>query len=370
MDVAVVVALYNGAEWIRSTLDSVMSQTHSPSEVIVVDDGSTDGSPDIVAEEYPEARLVENDGEGGPCQTRNYGVGHARTEYVAFLDQDDQWHEDHLKLLHETLQAAPDCVVAYSNVARFSTSEPPDYSLDSDDPASYDPWDDYPYDGLGETIGGVIRRDAFEKVEGWSPEVEGGGVHHLWLKLGLIGDFAVTGYRTAAKREHDEQFSENFRQHQAESYLETIVKASEDALRRRRERGLDTEQFLSRLDAQKALLAFLRAAKNDDRSEMERSLKNFGESMADEPQAVIQGMWGYFWWHVKPVFEQRGITRSAADLLGCTRQWPNSLQQPRDFLQEWAMARASSAELVRRYPMVPQYWSLFARRGIDTLRSV
>lgn len=368
MDVAVVVALFNGADWIRSTLDSVVSQTHAPSEVIVVDDGSTDGSPDIVAEEFPEARLVENSGNG-PCEARNYGVRCASAENVAFLDQDDLWHEDHLKLIRQTFQDFPECVVIHSQVARFGNLEEPDYSVDGYDPRIYDPWDDYPYDGLGETIGGVISRDAFEQVGGWSPEMEGGGVHHLWLKLGLVGDFAVTGYRTAAKREHDQQFSENFRQNQAEAYLRKIVKASEDALKRRRQRDLDTERFVPRLNAQKALLDFLRAVKKEDRSDMQRSLENFGECMADEPRSVIQGMWNYYWWHVEPVFEQRGIARSAADLIECARQMPESLHRPREFLLEWALDRASSLELVRRHPLELRYWSLFANRGLRKLRS-
>jgi len=368
MDVAVVVALFNGADWIRSTLDSVISQTHSPSELIVVDDGSTDGSPGIVAEEYPEARLVENSGNG-PCEARNYGVGCANAEKVAFLDQDDLWHEDHLNLIDQAYQAFPQCVVAYSGVARFNNSEPPNYSVDGYDPYTYDPWDDYPYDGLGETIGGVFRRDAFEQVDGWSPEVEGGGVHHLWLKLGLVGDFAVTGCRTAAKREHDQQFSEILRQNQAETYFMKIIEASEEALKRRSQHGLSTDRFVPRLKAQKALLDLLRATKKEDRSEMRRSLRDFGEGMADEPRDVIRGMWNYFWWPAKPVFEQRGIATSAADFIEFTKQWPETLQRPRKFLHEWSVGRASSLELIRRHPVQFQYWSLLVRRQIRSLRS-
>lgn len=369
MDVAVIVALYNGADWIRPALDSVVSQTHPPSELIVVDDGSTDGSPSIVAEEFPEAQLVENSGISGPCGTRNYGAECAAADKVAFLDQDDLWHEDHLKLIDQTFQEFPQSVGAHSEVARFRSSESPDYSVDRREPHSYDPWEDYPYDGLGEAVGGVIRRDAFEQVDGWSPEVEAGAVHHLWLKLGLVGDFAVTGYKTAAKREHEQQFSEISRQNQAESYFEEIIKASEDVLRRRRQRGLNTERFIPRLEAQKALLGFLRAANKEDRSGMQGELRDFGEYVASEPRTVIRGIWNYFWWHAKPVFERRGMARSMADFIDFTRQWPESLQHPRAFLQEWSIRRASALELIRRHPGQFQYWSLFVRRGIRRLRS-
>jgi glycosyltransferase involved in cell wall biosynthesis len=370
MDVAVVVALYNGADWIRSALDSVVSQTHPPSELIVVDDGSTDGSPGIVTEEFPEARLVENSGVGGPCGARNYGAGCASADKVAFLDQDDLWHEDHLKLIAQTSQEFPQSGGVHSDVARFKSSESPDYAIDGRESHAYDPWDDFPYDGLGEAVGGVIRRDAFEQVDGWSPEVEGGAVHHLWLKLGLVGDFAVTGHRTSAKREHEQQFSEISRQSQTGSYFEEIIDASEDALRRRRQRGLDTERFIPRLEAQKALLDFLRAANKEDRSGMQAALRDFGEGVAGEPRTVIRGIWNYFWWHAKPAFEQRGMARSVADFIDFTRQWPESLHQPRAFLQEWSIRRASALELIRRHPGRYQSWSLFFRRGLRRLRSI
>lgn len=367
MDVAVVIPLYNGAEWIRESLGSVISQTHPPSEIIVVDDGSTDGSPAIVADDFPEVRLVTNPGDG-PYEARNYGVECASAENVAFIDQDDLWHEDHLKRIHQAFRELPQAVCAFSKVARFRDSEAPDYSVTGCDPHAYDPWDDYPYNGLGETIGAVIRRSAFEDVDGWWPEAEGGGVHHLWLKLGLIGDVAVTGCRTTAKRGHDEALSHRLRHNQVEAYYARLVNASEDALKRRRQRGLDTERFVPRLEAQIALLDFLRATREEDRSEMKRSLAEFGECMAGEPRTVIRGTWFSFWWHAEPLFEQRGKARSAVDFIDFARQLPPTLRGPREFLYEWSVDRASSLDLIRRHPMESRFWSLLVRRGLRRLR--
>jgi glycosyltransferase involved in cell wall biosynthesis len=178
MDVAVVIPLFNGADWIRESLDSVRSQTHPPSEIIVVDDGSTDDSPAVVAEDFPEARLITNPGDG-PYEARNYGAECASADNVAFIDQDDLWHEDHLKRIRQAFRDFPQSVCAFSKVARFRDSEAPDYSVHGCESHAYNPWDDYPYNGLGETIGAVIRRDAFELVDGGWPEVAGGGVHYL-----------------------------------------------------------------------------------------------------------------------------------------------------------------------------------------------
>jgi glycosyltransferase involved in cell wall biosynthesis len=95
--VSVVIPLYNGAAFIAEALRSVLEQTLAPDEIIVVDDGSTDGGPDIVArfaERYPVTIL--NKPNGGQSSARNLGVKHAHGDLIALLDQDDAWYPSHL----------------------------------------------------------------------------------------------------------------------------------------------------------------------------------------------------------------------------------------------------------------------------------
>lgn len=91
MTISVVIPLYNKAGYIGRALKSVLAQTHRDLEVLVVDDGSTDGGTDIVREiGDPRVRLIVQE-NAGPGIARNRGLWEVQTELVAFLDADDEW---------------------------------------------------------------------------------------------------------------------------------------------------------------------------------------------------------------------------------------------------------------------------------------
>ena len=88
--VSVIIPVWNGRAYLEATLRSVVDQTHPPGEVIVVDDGSTDGSGDLVRERFPQVKLVRQENRGVSA-ARNRGVARAVHEYLAFCDADDIW---------------------------------------------------------------------------------------------------------------------------------------------------------------------------------------------------------------------------------------------------------------------------------------
>ncbi len=91
MKVSVIVPLYNKAPYILRALDSALAQTRTPDEVIVVDDGSQDDGPALVAAcTDPRIRLIRQ-ANAGPGPARNRGIREAQGEYLAFLDADDEW---------------------------------------------------------------------------------------------------------------------------------------------------------------------------------------------------------------------------------------------------------------------------------------
>ncbi|MEK7867629.1 MAG: glycosyltransferase family 2 protein [Planctomycetota bacterium] len=86
--VSVVIPNWNRKDLLQRCLRSVFTQAHRPLEVIVVDNASTDGSPELVRDEFPEVRLVRNTGNVGASRARNQALVLARGEYAWFLDND------------------------------------------------------------------------------------------------------------------------------------------------------------------------------------------------------------------------------------------------------------------------------------------
>ncbi len=97
--VSVIIPLYNRGEYIARAIDSVLQQTFQNFEIIVVDGHSTDSGPSVVMS-IDDSRIVFFEQEGkGLALARNQGVNRARTDFIAFLDADDEWSPSHLASL-------------------------------------------------------------------------------------------------------------------------------------------------------------------------------------------------------------------------------------------------------------------------------
>jgi len=104
--ISVIIPVYNVASYLPACLDSVLAQTYRDIEILVVDDGSTDGSGDV-CDDYAckDARVtVIHQENGGPSAARNTGLGIAKGEYIAFIDSDDVVHEQYLDVLVTELE--------------------------------------------------------------------------------------------------------------------------------------------------------------------------------------------------------------------------------------------------------------------------
>jgi len=123
--ITVVVPLHNGAQYIDQTLTSIQRQSLSAAEVIVVDDGSTDEGPAIARTHSVEAVVIQQE-RLGVAVARNRGLALARGRWVAFLDQDDIWHPDHLRRTLAWLAANPGERIAFVKEIPFTVSEEAD----------------------------------------------------------------------------------------------------------------------------------------------------------------------------------------------------------------------------------------------------
>jgi glycosyltransferase involved in cell wall biosynthesis len=116
--VSVVIPVRDGARFLEEAVASVAQQTRAAREVIVVDDGSADGSAEIAAR---LGALVERQPQRGPAAARNRGVELATGGLVSFLDADDVWPEDKLERQVATLDARPDVELLFGHVRQFGS---------------------------------------------------------------------------------------------------------------------------------------------------------------------------------------------------------------------------------------------------------
>lgn len=117
MKVSIVMPAYNAGHYIEAAVRSVLNQTYTDFELIVVDDGSTDSTEEIVRRlSGADTRIVllRNEKNSGVSASRNAGVARAKGEWIAFLDSDDLWREDKLEKQLALLNRHPDGVLSYT----------------------------------------------------------------------------------------------------------------------------------------------------------------------------------------------------------------------------------------------------------------
>ena len=115
--VSIVIPVYNGEKYISETIDSVLNQTISNIELIVVNDGSIDNTMELLLDKQRKdtrIRLI-NKANSGVCSTRNVGIKNSNGTYIAFLDADDLWESDNLEEKIEAIKNSG-CKWAYSNL--------------------------------------------------------------------------------------------------------------------------------------------------------------------------------------------------------------------------------------------------------------
>jgi glycosyltransferase involved in cell wall biosynthesis len=183
--ISVIMACYNAASYVEEAVTSVLRQSYPHTEVIVVDDGSRDTSPDIVKRlmaAHPDRVRLKHLKHSGPYPARNLGLKHARGDYIAFLDADDWWREDCLEKLLLTLQEneADLAYCGWQNVGEHTLSPEPHIppAYEREDPAAAFlkgcPWPIH---------AALIRRSVLNAVEGFSERHFSSMDYDLWLRI-------------------------------------------------------------------------------------------------------------------------------------------------------------------------------------------
>ena len=111
--VSVIIPVYNRAKLVTRAIDSVLKQTRPPLEIIVVDDGSTDETPDVLRQYGSKIKIIRQ-AHGGVSAARNRGIRSSRGQWIALLDSDDEWLPKKLAMAEEFHHAHPEYLIFQS----------------------------------------------------------------------------------------------------------------------------------------------------------------------------------------------------------------------------------------------------------------
>ena len=121
--VSVVIPAYNIGDFIARAINSVLAQTHPPSEIIVVDDGSTDNTGEVIRSFGEKVRYIHQQ-NGGLSAARNTAMRASECKWISFLDGDDEWLPGHLQAQIELLRRNPDLMWSTGNYLRCLCDKP------------------------------------------------------------------------------------------------------------------------------------------------------------------------------------------------------------------------------------------------------
>lgn len=121
--VSVIIPVYNRETTIARSINSVLNQTYTNLEVIVVDDGSTDNTLSVVNSIEDSRIKIISQTNKGACVARNVGIDVSNGEYIAFQDSDDEWHEDKLEKQVDILKNKIEYDIAFCNASRYDLED-------------------------------------------------------------------------------------------------------------------------------------------------------------------------------------------------------------------------------------------------------
>lgn len=190
--ISIVIPLYNKEKSIISTLQSVCDQTNTDWELIVVDDGSTDNSLDVVRDRVNElksekVRLIHKM-NGGVCSARNRGILEAKGKYIALLDGDDQWDKEYLAEQVKMINDFPEAAMWGINFAETNKGQLV-RKLATGLPAGYRGYVDNYFQMKGRisdlfcSSSVVIRKDVFDKVGLFDGRIKYAEDSDMWFRI-------------------------------------------------------------------------------------------------------------------------------------------------------------------------------------------
>lgn len=210
--VSVIIPCYNREKYIAQTVDSVFEQSYPDIELIVVDDGCTDGSRDVLESYSKRLRILEHPGRvnRGQSAAINLGLAVATGEYIAVLDSDDLFSPDKIKIQTEYLNSNPTVGFVYANGMIIDDSGRQEYLIfppghlppDGPEPVLLNCFISLPSNAL-------VRRVLYEKAGGFDVSLRAAQDHDMLLRLLEISSAGYIDKCLWSYRRHGESISRN-----------------------------------------------------------------------------------------------------------------------------------------------------------------
>lgn len=195
--ITVAIPLYNKKRFIENTIKSVLAQSHHNFELIVVDDGSTDGSLSIVENFFTDKRIsVIKQNNSGVSAARNLALKSAKSDWVALLDADDQWTPNHLELIFRAVDACPDAAMISAHVRQISAHDvvSQNYNFDRELEPSYINYFNKATTNIFTITSSTVclKKSAALAIGGFDEEIAMGEDLDMWARMALKYQVAHT----------------------------------------------------------------------------------------------------------------------------------------------------------------------------------
>jgi len=178
---SVVIPVYNLERYVMEAIQSALSQTRPADEVIVVDDGSTDNSPEVIASFADRIKSIMQE-NSGVSVTRNKGIEAASGDWICFLDGDDRWKAHHLETVEKAIKDNPDAGMVFSDAIVIGENGKEIKKKLSPDPGP-DPFVSLLLRNTITTSACCVKKRIIEKNGGFLKSLKGMEDWDLWLRI-------------------------------------------------------------------------------------------------------------------------------------------------------------------------------------------
>ena len=361
MAVAVLIPLFNGAPWIAATLRCVIGQTLAPAEIVVVDDGSTDGSPEI-ARGFPGVTVVQHPGNG-VHHARRYALSLTRSPLVAILDQDDLWHPGHLAELKLLLGRSP-APAAVGGCQAFADEA--ELRLQTADGRHHlvDLWESFPLRPIWTPSSVLMRRAALDAIGGWPTQFRFGADAFTWWRLAEREPLVRSAGATVGYRVHRDSLSARLRVSAPADFSQAVTAATEAALICFRQGGRKVAGLETRWAIHQAQGELIAAALGDDDGRLRAAAAHYAQSLAPESADSVRNWHGTLFYHLVPQGALGTLPGDRRRLLRLVKAWPGDPSASMESFIACLNSRAvrwSLLDQLRREPMRAHDWLMWAR---------